>query len=153
VATPATLQRHRRIRRRADFLRVQTLAKRVMTPHFVLLVARHEPSSPAGAPGECPCARLGLVASRRIGGAVARNRVKRLCRECFRLLPELLPAGVDLVVIARDGSDCMKLHEVRAEWEGVATTLRRRATEALAQSRPQPHVSATETSRTPKNRR
>lgn len=45
--------------------------------------------------------RLGLVVSRRVGGAVVRNRVKRLIREWFRRSRAALPPHVDLVVIAR----------------------------------------------------
>jgi ribonuclease P protein component len=75
---------------------------------------------------------MGLVVSRAIGSAVRRNRVKRLCRECFRLSPQLLPDGVDLVVIARPGAPELGLDEVRAEWRAVERLLKARAAEALA---------------------
>jgi ribonuclease P protein component len=45
--------------------------------------------------------RAGFVVSRKIGGAVARNRAKRLLREVLRLESSNLPEGLDLVVIAR----------------------------------------------------
>ncbi|MDZ7620697.1 MAG: ribonuclease P protein component [Patescibacteria group bacterium] len=48
-------------------------------------------------------ARLGLSVSRKVGGAVQRNRWKRLLREAFRLERPQLPPGVDLVVIPRQG--------------------------------------------------
>lgn len=45
--------------------------------------------------------RLGISASRRLGGAVVRNRWKRLLREAFRLTRPQLPSGIDLIVIPR----------------------------------------------------
>jgi ribonuclease P protein component len=46
--------------------------------------------------------RLGLSVSRKkVRSAVARNRVKRLLREAFRLSKGELPAGVDLVIVPR----------------------------------------------------
>ena len=45
--------------------------------------------------------RLGLSVSRKVGGAIVRNRWKRLLREAFRLRRADLPPGVDLVVIPR----------------------------------------------------
>jgi len=51
-----------------------------------------------------PHARLGLSVSRKVGGAVVRNRWKRILRESFRLTREQLPMGVDLIVIPRPGS-------------------------------------------------
>jgi ribonuclease P protein component len=46
-------------------------------------------------------ARLGIVASRKLGDAVRRNRAKRLIREMFRRSTTVATSGVDLVVIPR----------------------------------------------------
>jgi ribonuclease P protein component len=45
--------------------------------------------------------RLGISASRRLGGAVVRNRWKRLLRESFRLNRDRLPPGIDLIVVPK----------------------------------------------------
>ena len=96
-----------------------------------------------------PPSRLGVVVTRKIGGAVQRNRIKRLCRECFRLWPDFVPNGIDLVVIARDGAHELGLADVRGEWERAHRALQKRAIEALAQTPPKHHVSARARPRSP----
>jgi ribonuclease P protein component len=44
--------------------------------------------------------RLGLSVGKRVGGAVRRNKIKRILREAFRKNRDRLPAGIDLVVVA-----------------------------------------------------
>ena len=119
--------KQRRIRRRSDFLRVQAIGQRAATAHFVMLVAAGEPSS---------CARVGIVVTKKVGNAVQRNRIKRVCRECFRTWPDLVPDGIDLVVIARSGAHELGLSAVRNEWERARPTLLKRCAAVLQQPRP-----------------
>ncbi len=116
--------RDRRIRRRADFVRIQSRGERASTPHFVLLVAARD--------GGLGRSRLGVVVTKKVGNSVVRSRLKRLCRECFRTWPGLVPDGVDLVVIARPGADELGLAAVRAEWERAHGKLLERAAAVLA---------------------
>jgi ribonuclease P protein component len=48
-----------------------------------------------------PYLRLGLSVSRKMGGAVQRNRLRRLYREAFRLTRHEMPVGLDLILIPR----------------------------------------------------
>ena len=81
-----------RLRRRSEFQRTFEAGTRSQGRYLTLVVAANETSRP----------RVGIVASRKLGDAVRRNRAKRLIREVFRKTP--FPAGgqgVDIVVIPR----------------------------------------------------
>ncbi|TFI57438.1 ribonuclease P protein component [Sphingomonas parva] len=88
-------QPYRVLARRADFLAANR-GRRAPMPGFVLLV------HPRG--DDDPAIRLGITVTKKIGGAVVRNRMKRRFRALAR---ELLPvhgiAGADHVLIGRAG--------------------------------------------------
>ena len=113
----------RRLRERAEFTKAKDRGGRVHTRHFLFFVAvGPRPDAPS---------RLGITVTRKVGDAVRRNRVKRLVREAFRLDPALVPDGVDVLVIAKEGAPLLGLEEVQAEWRGARSQLQRRAREAL----------------------
>jgi ribonuclease P protein component len=122
--------RERRIRRRPDFVRVQSNGQRATSRHFVLLVCAREPGAGTAEPSRA-LSRIGIVATRKVGDATMRNRIKRLCRECFRLWPDFIPNGVDLVVIAREGASELTLDRVRDEWSRARPALLKRCESVL----------------------
>ena len=70
-------------------------------------------------------ARLGITASRKVGNAVVRNRVKRRIREWFRRDGQTLIAGYDAVVIARVAAAGLGAAETFTELSRVAKGVRR----------------------------
>lgn len=98
-----SLPPERRIRKGSEFAAVLRKGRKRRCPLFTLYILP-TPSRDR--------ARLGIIASRRVGGAVQRNRAKRLLREVFRLHGSQLPAGVDLVAVARNSIARARLEDV-----------------------------------------
>jgi ribonuclease P protein component len=94
----ARAPRRRRLSRSAEFERVYRQG-RSKGNRFLVLYAFPRTAEETRAASDGP--RLGLSVSRRVGGAVDRNRVKRTLREAFWQEAERLPAGSDYVVVAR----------------------------------------------------
>lgn len=67
-----------------------------------------------------PYSRLGLTVSPKLGGAVVRNRVKRVLRESWRALQPELKSGYDVVLVARSAM-------VKAKTGAVTVSLRKAA--------------------------
>ena len=87
-----------RLLRPSEFSKVAREGRRAAGAAFVLLVLTR-----AADVSESP-QRLGITVSRKVGGAVVRNRVKRRVREWFRRLRPRLRDGIDVVVIGRSGA-------------------------------------------------
>jgi ribonuclease P protein component len=87
------------LKRRADFLRAKE-GRREVLPGLVVEACR----SPQDAVQD-GVARVGVTATRRLGGAVVRNRAKRRLRAlAARVLPASAREGHDYVLIARTGT-------------------------------------------------
>jgi ribonuclease P protein component len=121
-----TATRSRRLSRSADFDAVYRRGRSASSRHLVVYAFAREPAADEMEP------RVGLTVSRKVGGAVERNRVKRLLREAAaRVLPGL-GSGVDLVIVARPGL-AEALAGERAGWlEGELQELAVRASGSAA---------------------
>jgi ribonuclease P protein component len=82
---------HEHLRRPADFRRVYD-RRRSASDNWLIVY---------GCPNDLPHLRVGLSVSKKVGGAVQRNRLRRLYREAFRLSRHEMPVGLDLVLIPR----------------------------------------------------
>jgi ribonuclease P protein component len=107
-----------RLRARAEYLAVQNQGRRVSGRYLTML----------GRPNGLGRDRLGIIASRKVGGAVQRNRAKRRIREMFRTLgpanARSATSPLDLVVIARPDIVTAPFAAVTADFQAALGKLR-----------------------------
>jgi ribonuclease P protein component len=108
-----TFEPHKRLHQPAEFRDVKRHGKKFTDVFFSLSVLANRGTHP----------RLGLsIATRTFGNAVARNRIKRLTRESFRLNQHSLPP-VDVTVSAREAARLAKVGDLRASldrhWKSI----------------------------------
>ncbi|WP_420841763.1 ribonuclease P protein component [Desulfolutivibrio sulfoxidireducens] len=117
----------RRLRLRGRFTACYDSGRKYFTRHFVVFALTR---SPDGVP-----VRLGLTVGKKCGGAVARNRIKRVLRELFRLYWSEFELPLDIVIVAKKTLDAagFSLEAARRELMPLVTRLCKdfaRATEA-----------------------
>jgi len=117
-ARPQEAQRLTTLKKRADFLAANG-GLRATTPGFILLVRDRKDDNEA--------MRVGFTVTKKIGGAVVRNRMKRRFRELAR---EIVPAkgfsGADHVMIGRTRGIEREFALLRSDLAGALDSLRRK---------------------------
>jgi len=103
------MERRYRLRENEDFQKVRQEGRSWTQPLVVLCAL----------PNGLSHSRFGFSASRRIGKATVRNRVKRFMREAVRRRMSEIPPGQDLVFIARAPIAGAAFQEVEAVVEGL----------------------------------
>jgi ribonuclease P protein component len=105
-----TLRDHR-VTRRPDYQACYDAGRRLYSSNFILFVYKRESGPEAW--------RAGFAVSKKVGNAVARNRVKRVLREFFRLFGQGLPAQTDFIAVPKRQLNvaALSLGQVRAELE------------------------------------
>jgi ribonuclease P protein component len=105
--------RKRRLTRSTEFLRVKTEGSAHRGSLMILGVLESESEAPAPF-------RAGFVTSKRVGGAIVRNRVRRRLREIVRHHQPALRRGIWLVVIARPPAAGATYRALEDEWLRLA---------------------------------
>jgi ribonuclease P protein component len=98
-------RRRYRLRKRREYLALQSAGKRRRSPHFTV-ITRAKQSPPS---------RIGITTSRKVGHAPARNRIRRLVREFFRKRRATLDPPRDILVIAKPGAAGVSYADVERE--------------------------------------
>jgi ribonuclease P protein component len=104
-----TFPKEERIRRRADFLKILREGKKSQTEHFWVSLR----------PNGLSYCRLGITVGKRVGSAVARNRLKRRLREFFRQNKTLFPPATDFLVSAKKGASGLNFWQLADELRGI----------------------------------
>jgi ribonuclease P protein component len=108
-------RRAQRIRRRAEFKQIYEHGTRVSGRYYTLFIQ----------PNRLAVGRLGVAATRKLGGAVIRNRAKRLVREVFRRSG--LAPGFDIIVVPRRELLAVSFTVLEAEYRSSIERYIRRA--------------------------
>lgn len=97
--------KQQRLLRRLEYTNTMDNGVKVVTHHLVMIGRRNRGN----------VSRVGFIVSKKLGGAVTRNRIRRRLRELYRTLSNK-PKDLDIVIIARHGA-------INADFEALGQTL------------------------------
>ncbi|QYY36949.1 ribonuclease P protein component [Ruficoccus sp. ZRK36] len=106
------------LRTRADFDRPRRTGFRADCGAFIMRIYPTREGAPPG------LRRLGVIASRKVGNAVMRNRAKRQFREIFRLNQDCLPPECDVLIIVRSQFDQLTFAQLQDKYLHAAKKYR-----------------------------
>ena len=117
-----------RLTRSSEFAQVRADGRAFHGKAMVVSVLKGAPapeppvisSDPSVAPASLPGARIGFITSRRVGGAVVRNRARRRLRELVRADRSRLVPGCWIVVIAKSPAATLSFAMLQNEWRSLA---------------------------------
>ncbi len=101
------------LKRNSDFQRLYNRGKSAVKPTMVVYSGK----------GRKDMLRLGITATKKLGGAVSRNRAKRRIRELFRVKQEMFVSGRDICIVARSRILNAEYDKVCADFMSAAKEL------------------------------
>jgi ribonuclease P protein component len=103
-----------RLLRRKQYLKLNALGRPIHSNYFIVLTA----------PNKQECSRIGITVSKRVGNAVARNRIKRQIREVYRHQKENFPQSLDIHIIVKSNVSGLDSDELRHQIKRIIKKIR-----------------------------
>lgn len=108
-----SLSPQERIRKRKDFLFLYKKGNRYRGRYFSLIYL----------PNNLEFCRMAVVASKKIGNAVMRNRIKRWMRDLFRRNKDLLKNPVDIIIVAKKEAQDASWSKLKEDYVAAIETV------------------------------
>jgi len=105
-----------KILKRREFLQLQRCGKKIQDSNFIVIYSE----------GRFDKKRIGITASKKIGNAVKRNKIKRLIREHFRMNRDKIAEFMDINVIVKKRAGEISADMVFKSLEGIFKKIPRR---------------------------
>ncbi len=111
-----SFNRSERILKRTEFIRLSRAGQKIQSEYFIALFEV----------GRTDKTRLGITVTKKVGGAVIRNRIKRLVREYFRLNKNSINGNWDINIIAKRKAAIVSSNHAFFSLKSVFNTLSRK---------------------------